>query len=148
MNRSFALPTLGGVAMSMTSACSSGIVGDWTVTQYSYDGVVYQLPYSYSYASSGVTYTYASGLWLLVQDDGDAAFGVYYAYTSSAGDSYGTSYLYAGTWTKKGRGFTVDIPENSLSMDCTQPARDTLSCEGRIYGEPIEMDLAPKPDED
>ncbi|MCA9492477.1 MAG: hypothetical protein KC621_21235 [Myxococcales bacterium] len=141
MERRFALPTLSALALSAASGCTSdaALVGEWTLGTWTYDGVLYRFPEEYTYVDGDVSYTYTHGALLVVQDDGQAAFGTYYQYTSSEGDFYREEYLYAGDWEKaQRRTWAMSFDEWELDMDCTLSDGE-LDCDGEMYGETVTM---------
>lgn len=148
VDRRFVLPTLSAIALSATSGCSSdkALIGEWTMSSWVYDGVLYRFPREYTYVEGGVTYTYRSGGILLIQEEGRAAFGGYYEYTSSEGDFYHEEYLYTGDWERtERRTWAISIDEFELDMDCTLGDED-LDCVGDMYGDEILMSLVKSED--
>ncbi len=130
MDRKYLLPA-SAVALSFTTGCSKGIVGDWLATTFDDGDTFYELPQVYTETDEGVTYTYTEGMRLLVQDDGRAAFGGYYVYSGSDGSYEREEYLKSGTWAKSGGTFLLEFEDDNdeIDLNCTLDGADMLTCD-------------------
>jgi hypothetical protein len=133
LDRSFALPVVSTLALTVTGCTSAGdFEGLWSVTSLELDGTVYAYPQSDTYVDGRVTYTYTYGFDLEVKEDGRGTFTQYYHYTDSRGSDERDEYGYAIAWVPgKGRAFDVEVDEFGLSMACT-PDGDDMLCEGEL----------------
>ncbi len=137
MDRRFLMPAASALALCVTNtACTSlekQLLGEWIGASADDGETFYRLPYTYTETYDGVTYTYTSNLLLLVQEDGRAAFGNYYEYSSSAGASEREEYLYSGDWERiQGREFllTFDDGSDEIDMNCTlEKGNADLTCD-------------------
>ena len=138
MDRRFVMPAASALALCVTNTACTNLekqfVGNWLGVTFD-DGVdFYNLPYSYSDTEDGITYTYTGNFFLQVQEDGRAAFGSYYEYSSSEGASDRDEYLASGDWERgSGREFLLSIAQDGdaddLDMNCTLEAgNDDLTC--------------------
>jgi hypothetical protein len=139
MDRRFLMPAASALALCVTNtACTSvqkQFIDDWIGTTLDDGEDFYNLPYTYTDTYAGVTYTTTSNVLLQVLDDGRAAFGSYYEYSSSDGQQEREEYLYSGDWEKAGgREFLLTFEEDLFSgdeidMNCTlEKGNEDLTC--------------------
>ncbi len=120
MNRSYALPTIGALGVTL-AACAPGdtIVGNWDLTSFTYDGDTTALPYS----AEGATMTGT----LAVTEALAATFTLAYTYegqsdqtvlTGTATETEETA-IFDLTLTYDGGDFTVTCDTTDDLLDCT-----------------------------
>lgn len=139
LKRSFAIPLVPILTLSLTVGCGSSLLGTWELQLL--DGSPNEGTSTYQ----GCKFTYSIGLNLdFDQQDGDTYTGqanLAYSYTygsdcgeySGNSDSYTGQYAVSATQTGK-REFDIDIDDLGVQLECTMNGNE-LSClsEGSEY---------------
>lgn len=124
--RSYLIPS-GAVGLSLLSACTPTIAGDWELSDWTIDG--YQLDLQYNFAGYYYYYTASHDIAMSIDKDltGDFSWDINI-------DGYGTYASYSGDVTaEKINGVTfnvlIDVNSDELDLECVVDGL-SLACDG------------------
>jgi len=125
----FKIPATASLALGTLTACGGDtVVGDWDVSQRTYDGEVYEFPVEYTYDYYGDTWTYSLRMALVVQDDLTGVFSTHYTQSINDVVIYDYSYDYAVQVTKESKSeYTIAVEDDPMELNCTVEG-DVMTC--------------------
>lgn len=138
LTRTYSIPSIAALGLSMTTGCAEPIIGTWNVTEITIGTETYQIPYTYSYTYEGATYVSETDFTMTVNDELTGDWIVDYSYTGPDGSENDT-YTYDIEVTKTSKAtYDIEIGGIDFSGSCTVASTE-LTCTGSDGEDDIEF---------
>jgi len=122
------IPATASLALGTLTACADPVVGDWELTERTYNGLTYKFPAVYAEENYGNTYAYVYTVTMSIEADMTGVLTAGYHSEINGIQVYDDAYDYGITVEKQSSSTCViRVDDGGIAMSCTKE-EDQLSC--------------------